>query len=289
MNASELILNPDGSIYHLGLRPEQVAPLIVTVGDPDRVPKVSRYFDRVEHRVRKREFVTHTGWLGRTRLSVISTGIGTDNVDIVLNELDALVNLDFAARQPKPDLTALTFIRIGTTGGLQPDVPVDAWVASSAAFGMDGLLHFYDAPQMHDGPALRALRQHCAGQWHFPLSPYFAEGDAALLGAFREDFRQGITATNSGFYGPQGRRLRAAVAQPAYLDVLQTFDFQGNKILNLEMETAGIYGLSRLLGHRAVSLSAILANRARGEFSRQPGKTMRRLIEAVLEKISAGV
>lgn len=289
MQSSELILHRNGSIYHLALRPEQVAPLLITVGDPERVPKVSRYFDRIESRVRKREFVTHTGWLGSTRLSVISTGIGTDNVDIVLNELDALFNIDLAERQPKAVLTPLTLIRIGTTGGLQAEVPVDSWVASSAAFGLDGLLHFYDAPAMQHHPAVGALRQHCAGQWDFPLSPYFAEGDSGLLRTFEPGFQQGITATNSGFYGPQGRRLRAAVAQPAYLDVLQKFDFQGSKILNLEMETAAIYGLANLLGHRAVSLSAVLANRAAGTFSRQAERTVRLLIEHVLEKISGGI
>jgi len=285
MNASELILHPDGSIYHLHLRPEQVAPLIITVGDPDRVAKVSRYFDRVECRVRKREFVTHTGWLGNTRLSVISTGIGPDNVDIVLNELDALFNIDLAERQPKAQLTQLSLIRIGTAGCLQAEVPVDAWVASSAAFGMDGLLHFYDAPSLQDNAALQALRSHCIGQWAFPISPYFVEGDKDMLEKFEAGFHQGITATNPGFYGPQGRRLRAAVAQPEYLDLLQRFDFQGRKILNLEMETAAIYGLSKLLGHQAVSLSAILANRATGTFSRQPEKAVQRLIEHVLESL----
>ncbi len=289
MKASELILNPDGSIYHLCLRPEHVAPLIITVGDPDRVAKVSRYFDRVDCKVRKREFVTHTGWVGNTRLSVISTGIGPDNVDIVLNELDALFNIDLVARQPKEVLTQLTIIRTGTAGCLQAEVAVDSWVASSAAFGMDGLLHFYAAPGMQDNPPLQGLRRHCAGQWSFPVSPYFAEGDRSLLQQFDARFRQGFTATNPGFYGPQGRRLRADVAQPAYLDILQGFEFQGNKILNLEMETAAIYGLSQLLGHRAVSLSAILANRATGTFSRRPEKTVRDLIELVLEKISAGI
>ena len=289
MQSSELILHRNGSIYHLALRPEQVAPLIITVGDPERVPKVSRCFDRIEFQVSKREFVTHTGWIGPTRLSVISTGIGTDNIDIVLNELDALFNIDLAERQVKAALTSLTIVRIGTTGGLQAEVPVDSWVASSGAFGMDGLLHFYDAPAMQQHPAVGALRQHCAGQWHFPLSPYFAEGDGGLLGVFGEKFQQGFTATNPGFYGPQGRRLRAAVAQPAYLDILQGFEFQGSKILNLEMETSAIYGLSNLLGHRAVSLSVVLANRAAGTFSRQAEKTVRLLIEHTLEKISGGI
>ena len=289
MNASELILNRDGSIYHLHLRPEQVAPLIITVGDPERVPKVSRLFDRVEHRVRKREFVTHTGWIGNTRLSVISTGIGTDNVDIVLNELDALFNIDLKTRQVKPNLTALTFLRIGTTGSLQPEIPVDALVVSSGAVGMDGLLQFYQAAAQQNHHLLSALREHTSGQWDFPVSPYFAEGDAGLLHHFSQNFHHGITATNSGFYGPQGRRLRAPVRLSNYLDLLQTFEFQGKRIVNLEMETAGIYGLAKLLGHHAVSLSAVLANRPAGTFSPNPERPVRRLIEIVLEKISAGI
>lgn len=289
LEASELVLNPDGSVYHLALRPEQLGDLVIVVGDQGRVDKVSRHFERIEHRVQNREFIAHTGVLHGTHITALSTGIGTDNIDIVLNELDALFNIDLAERQVKAALTSLTIVRIGTTGGLQAEVPVDSWVASSGAFGMDGLLHFYDAPAMQQHPAVGALRQHCAGQWGFPVSPYFAEGDGGLLGVFGEKFQQGFTATNSGFYGPQGRRLRAAVAQPAYLDILQDFEFQGNKILNLEMETAAIYGLSNLLGHRAVSLSAVLANRAAGTFSRQAEKTVRLLIEHTLEKISGGI
>ncbi len=289
MKNSELILNRDGSIYHLSLHPEQVAPLIITVGDPERVQKVSRHFDRVEHRVRKREFVTHTGWLGKTHLSVISTGIGTDNVDIVLNELDALFNIDLKTRQIKAKPTSLTFIRIGTTGSLQPEIPVDSFVASWGAIGMDGLLQFYQAASQQNHPVLSALREHMTDAWDFPVSPYFAEGDAGLLRHFSQDFYHGITATNSGFYGPQGRQLRAPVRLPEYLDLLQTFEFQGKRIVNLEMETAGIYGLAKLLGHRAVSLSAVLANRPGGTFSQNPDKPVRRLIEIVLEKISGGI
>ena len=289
MNASELILNRDGSIYHLNLKPEQVAPLIITVGDPDRVAKVSRYFDKVEHRVRKREFVTHTGWLGKQRLSVISTGIGTDNVDIVLNELDALFNINLAKKQSNSRPVSLTLIRIGTAGSLQKEVDVDALVASTGALGLDGLLQFYQSPNQQQHPLLAALRAHTAGQWDFPVSPYFAEADAVLGQVFSQHFHRGITATNSGFYGPQGRRLRAPFRLPAYLDLLQTFEFQKEKIVNLEMETAGIYGLANLLGHRAISLSAILANRPAGTFSRDPEKTVRRLIKIVLEKISNGI
>lgn len=285
MNASELILNRDGSIYHLHLRPEQLAPTIITVGDPERVPKVSRLFDRVELRVRKREFVTHTGWLGGKRLSVISTGIGTDNIDIVLNELDALVNIDLEKRQIKAEKTALTLIRIGTAGCLQAEIGVDAIVASSGAIGMDGLMQFYDAPSQQQHPLLGALRAHTAGKWDFPLSPYFAPADPGLLARFSQGCHVGITATNSGFYGPQGRQLRAPVRQPDYLDLLQTFEYGGQKIVNLEMETAGLYGLANLLGHRALSLSAILANRAAGTFSRNPEKAVRRLIESALRMV----
>ena len=288
MKSSELILNQDGSIYHLHLQPEQVAPLIITVGDPERVARVSRYFDRVECRVRKREFVTHTGWIGKTRLSVISTGIGPDNVDIVLNELDALFNIDLQTRQVKPKLTPLTFSRLGTAGSLQREVPIDALVASSGAIGMDGLLQFYHAPEQQQHPLLDALREHCKGEWDFPLAPYFVEGDSGLLQHFSPHFHQGITSTNPGFYGPQGRQVRARVRQPRYLDLLQSFDYQGRKIINLEMETSAIYGLSALLGHRAISLSAILANRAEGAFSRNPARSVRRLLELALERIGDG-
>jgi uridine phosphorylase len=286
LKESELILNPDGSIYHLHLRPEQVAPLVITVGDPGRVAAVSRYFDRVEHRVRKREFVTHTGWIGRTRLSVVSTGIGPDNIDIVLNELDALFNVDFATRRPRAEPVALTIVRLGTAGCLREAVPVDSLVASSGALGLDGLLHFYDAPEQQRHPLLAALRRHFAGQWEFPLAPYFVEADAGLLQRFALPFVPGITATNPGFYAPQGRQLRAPVRMPTYLDVLGTFEYEGRAVVNLEMETAAIYGLAALLGHRAVSLSAILANRPAGTFSKNPARAVKRLIETALERLA---
>lgn len=289
MNAAELILNEDGSIYHLALRPGQVASLIFTVGDPDRVSQVSRYFDKIDEKAQKREFVTHTGWVGSKRVTVISTGIGPDNVDIVLNELDALFNVDFETRKPKSIITPLTFIRLGTAGSLQREIPVDSFVASSAAIGMDGLLQFYQAAEQQTHPILEALRAHTGQDWTFPLRPYYCAGDESLLSHFAKGFHQGITATNPGFYGPQGRMLRAPVRQAGYLDLLQSFEFQGKKIVNLEMETAAIYGLSKLLGHRAVSLSAILANRPEGKFSTQAQRSVQNLIETVLEKISEGI
>jgi len=288
MRASELILNRDGSIYHVHLLPEQVAPLVITVGDPERVAKVSRYFDRIDCRVRKREFVTHTGWLGNQRLTVISTGIGPDNIDIVLNELDALVNLDLQTGLIKPKIQALTLIRLGTAGSLHAEAPVDSFVASTAAIGMDGLLQYYVAPNLQSHPLLNALRAHCLEAWQFPLAPYFAEADAKLMKAFSAGALGGITATNPGFYGPQGRQLRAPVLQPAYLDYLQSFEYQGRKIINLEMETAAIYGLSQLLGHKAISLSVLLANRAAGTFSKKPAKSVQKLIEWALERVVSG-
>ncbi|MBL7807170.1 MAG: nucleoside phosphorylase [Saprospiraceae bacterium] len=287
MKSSELILNGDGSIYHLHLLPEQVAPLIILVGDPDRVPLVSQYFDQVEHKVQKREFITHTGRIGHTRLSVVSTGIGPDNIDIVLNELDALFNIDLNTRQIKPALQSLTFIRIGTAGGLQAEIPVDAFVASSGAFGMDGLLQFYQAENLTKVPIITALKSHCVPDWDFPLQPYFASANANLMNNFQGEFHLGLTATNPGFYGPQGRRLRAEVKLPRYLDLLQSFEFEDTRILNLEMETSAIYGLSQLLGHRAISLSAILANRALGQFSLNPGKTVQNLIEQTLSRVES--
>jgi uridine phosphorylase len=285
MKPSELILNPDGSIYHLHLLPEQVAPVILTVGDPDRVAEVSKYFDQIEYKVQKREFITHTGRIGNTRLSVISTGIGPDNIDIVLNELDALFNIDLNTRQIKQEPRSLTFIRIGTAGGLQKGIPVDAIVASSGALGMDGLLQYYDAPGFLNLPLLNALINHCRPHWGFPLQPYFVEADAKLLAHFGQHCYSGITATNAGFYGPQGRQLRAPVRAPEYLDYLQSFEFEGRRIVNLEMETSAIYGLSILLGHRALSLSTILANRALGQFSNDPAASVRKLIEFTLENL----
>lgn len=284
---SELILNPDGSIYHLHLRPEQLAPVVFTVGDPERVGQVSRHFDRIECKIRKREFVTHTGWLGGQRLSVISTGIGPDNIDIVLNELDALVNFDLKTRLLHDTPGQLTIIRLGTSGSIRLEIPVDSLVVSAGAFGLDGVLHFYDAPVLWQNDWVAALEKHAAALGHdFPARPYFAAADADLLRRFLGDFQPGITATNIGFYAPQARQLRAPARCPGYLSFLQNFDFQGHRITNLEMETAAILGFARLLGHRAVSLNAILANRADGTFSRNPARTVRRMIERALEKIA---
>jgi uridine phosphorylase len=282
INQSELILNADGSIYHLALHREQVATIIFLVGDPGRVPLVSRHFDQIDHRIQKREFVTHTGRVGNRGVTVLSTGIGPDNIDIVLNELDALFNIDPVSRAPRPDPVSLTFIRLGTAGGLQPDIPVDSLVISSGGLGLDGLLQFYKAPQQQQHPLISTLRQHMLGRWHFPLAPYYSQGDPGLVQVFSAFGAVGITATNPGFYGPQGRTLRIPAAMPDYLDVLAQFEFENSRIVNLEMETAAIYGLSELLGHKACSISAILANRPLGAFSKHPGKAVERLVETAL-------
>jgi uridine phosphorylase len=270
---SELILNPDGSIYHLHLRPEQLADTIITVGDPDRVGEVSKHFDKIEHKVQHREFVTHTGTLRGKPLSVVSTGIGTDNIDIVLTELDALVNIDFATRETKTALTRLDIFRIGTSGSLQADIPVDSLLVSTMAIGFDNLMHFYDAT-----PTGNELL----------FVPYVFEGHKELLQLFdNEAFIKGVTVTAPGFYAPQGRILRGKVSEPKLLLNLSKFRTKHTFLSNMEMETAGIYGMARLLGHRAVSLSAILANRVDNTFSQNPQKTVDKLIEAALNVIAS--
>lgn len=283
---SELILNKDGSVYHLHLRPEQIANTIITVGDPDRVSAVSKHFDRIDTKVQKREFVTHTGELNGQRISVISTGIGTDNIDIVLNELDALVNIDLKTRVVKTDLTSLNIIRIGTSGCLQKHIPVDSFLVSSFAIGFEGLLHYYN----HTNNADEILLQYhfmnfCGHALQFPIRPYFAQASKSLAEKVGDKMLKGITATCSGFYAPQTRSLRLPPSTPELLDTLAEFEHDKLLITNFEMETAGIYGLARMLGHEAVSCNALLANRATQTFSTDPSKTVERLIKRVLERI----
>lgn len=289
--ASELILNPDGSVYHLHLRPEDIASTIITVGDPDRVPKVSKYFDHIDFKVNKREFVTHTGRLKGKRLSVISTGIGTDNIDIVFNELDALVNIDLKTRTLKSKLTSLDIIRIGTSGSLQADIPVDSFLISSHGMGLDSLLSFYKKDK--NNPALDAVLEGAfkkyleENKYVLPVSPYLYSGSEALIQQIGEGMFKGVTLTCPGFYAPQGRSLRLATHLDNMLDVLSKFQYEQHRLTNFEMETAGIYGLSALLGHRAISCNAILANRQTGQFSQDPKAITERLIKVVLERICA--
>ncbi|GJM32948.1 MAG: phosphorylase [Saprospiraceae bacterium] len=281
---SELIINPDGSIYHLNLLPEQIAQTIITVGDPERVKRVSQCFDKIEVQVSKREFITHTGQLGRHRISVISTGIGPDNIDITLNELDALANIDFATRQKKAQKTSLKIIRFGTSGGLQADLPIDSILLSSHSIGLDNLLHFYERKNIEEEKAL--LKLMTENGIKLSVTPYFSKGNKYLLDTLGKGFHQGITLTSPGFYAPQGRSLRLkSLMTPETLDKLAGLSFQQAKISNFEMETAAIYGLSELMGHEALSCSALIANRANKTFSQNPKKAVDDLIEVMLERI----
>jgi len=283
---SELILNEDGSIYHLHLLPEQIADTIITVGDPDRVEHVTRHFESVEFSTQKREFKTQTGLYKGKRLTVISTGIGTDNIDIVLNELDALANIDFKSRCIKGNLKALNIIRLGTSGSIQQDIPVDSVLISKKALGFDALLHFYESDSLRDRALEDAFIKHT--NWNPEKSkPYCISADQKLFNHFIEDtIFSGITATNIGFYGPQGRKLRLNTQDPQMNKKLETFSFSGESITNLEMETSGIYGLSLLLGHRALSINAILANRAKETFSSKPSQTVDAMIIWALDRIA---
>jgi len=283
---SELIINDRGAVYHLDTRPEELATTIITVGDPDRVAAVSKYFDKIEYKNQHREFVTHTGYSGGKRISVVSTGIGTDNIDIVLNELDALVNIDFETRTIKPQLTSLHIIRVGTSGSLQKDIPVDSCVASTHGLGIDNLLNFYRIE--HNDEDKQLLHSFITQtQLHNNLSqPYISGAGSALLKHFVTGFHHGITVTCPGFYGPQGRVLRLGLSSPNLVDSLTEFSFGQHRISNFEMETAGIYGLGKLLGHQCLSLSAIVANRVEKQFSKDAGKTMDQLITSTLEIVS---
>ena len=279
---SELIINARGAIYHLDLRPEELATTILTVGDPERVGMVSQYFDAVEHRAQHREFVAHTGTIGKKRVTVVSTGIGTDNIDIVLNELDALVNIDFGTRMVKRELTHLTIIRMGTSGALQKDIPVDSWVASTHGLGIDNLLNFYRHEENEEEKELLHSFSTQTHLHHRLAQPYISGASASLLRYFTEGFQQGITVTCPGFYGPQGRVLRLGLSQPELIDKLTSFAYGPHRITNFEMETAGIYGLGRMLGHSCLSLSTIVANRVLKQFSKDGNAAVERMIREAL-------
>jgi uridine phosphorylase len=284
LSAADLIINPDGSIYHLNLLPEDIAETVITVGDPERVAEITKHFDEIELRKGRREFITHTGYLGKRRITVLSTGIGTDNIDIVFNELDALVNVDFQSRKVKESLTSLNIIRIGTSGAIQPDVPMGTVLASSFGLGLDALMSYYihelsgDEHSLLDG--IKAHLSHIKG-----ISPYVTAADAGLLSSIGGGMEQGITVTAPGFYAPQGRQVRAKNAVPNLISQLNTFRHQGLRITNLEMETAGIYALAKVLGHKALSVNAILASRVNFQFSLEPSKVVDKAIEMVLTKL----
>lgn len=285
--SSELILNPDGSIYHLQLRPGDIADTIITVGDQDRVEQVSKHFDSIEVRAQHREFKTHTGTYKGKRITVLSTGIGPDNIDIVFNELDALVNIDFNSRTVKSERTVLNIIRVGTSGGLQPEIALDSFIASGLGIGFDNLLHFYgNTETIFQQDFSEAFIKHT--QWNPNNSkPYAIAADSELLSLFvSEKVMEGITTTNVGFYGPQGRILRLPIQDKDLNEKIASFSYHEKNITNLEMETAAIYGMAKLLGHKAVSLNAILANRALGTFSEKPVETIEKLIVYTLETLT---
>lgn len=284
---SELIINNRGAVYHLDLRPDELAQTVITVGDPDRVKEVSKHFDSVEVQQQHREFISHTGFVGKKRITVLSTGIGPDNIDIVLNELDALVNIDFETRTIKNNLTHLAILRIGTSGSLQADIPVDSFVAGTHGLGLDNLLHYYRFESNEEEQQI--VQQFVAHtQLSGKIEPYLATASSAVIKHFVDGFHHGITTTCPGFYGPQGRILRLGLANPMLIERLTSFRFGNHRISNFEMETSAIYGLSKLLGHHCLSLNAIVANRVRKEFSKDGKTTVEKLIEkslGIIEKI----
>ncbi len=279
---SELLLTPQGRVYHLNLLPEMVADTIIVVGDPDRVPKVSCYFDKIEHQVHSRELVTHTGTIGGNRLTVMSSGMGTDNVEILMTELDALVNVDLKTRKVKESLRSLRIIRVGTSGCLQAEIPLDAHLVSTSALGLDTLMSFY---QWEGDFEANAFTTRVKNELGLTFQPYFAHASNALLDLFKEEFYQGVTITAPGFYAPQGRQVRLKPKVDNLVDKLACMETPFGHFTNLEMETSGYYAMAKLLGHEMVSLNALIANRARQEFSKNHEAAVDGLIQKTLDRI----
>jgi len=282
---SELIINPDGTIYHLNLKPQDIAQNIILVGDPGRVEKVSRHFDKIVHRSQNREMVAHVGYLNQTHLMVMSTGMGTDNIDIVMNELDALVNVDFNTRTIKEKLSSLNIIRLGTSGAIQPDIPIDSLAVSTLGIGFDGLLKFYGS----NGVTNQTMSEAFIDQvnWHPDLPyPYFAGCSKTLFDKMAKGLLSGITATAPGFYGPQGRVIRIPLNHPNLMNKMQQVRIGDERIINFEMETSALYGLGKLLGHNTLTMCAIIANRALNTYSKDHHLTIEKLIELVLERFT---
>lgn len=280
---SELIFNADGSIYHLNLLPDDLADTIIFVGDPDRVPLVSQYFDTVDVRKGKREFITHTGSLRGERISVISTGIGTDNIDIVLNEIDALVNVDFKTRRIKEEIRSVDIIRIGTSGAIQDDIAMDSLLVSEYAIGFDTLMQFYIKIYTPEELQIQAAIHTTFSGLSF--KPYVGKASEKLLKKIAADLPKGITMTAPGFYAPQGRQIRSNNVYANLIEQANSVELSGQKITNLEMETAGIYALCNMFGHHALSINAILASRVNGKFSKNPSEIINQAIRYVLERL----
>tara|TARA_B110000046_G_scaffold15690_3_gene15086 strand:+ start:20530 stop:21396 length:867 start_codon:yes stop_codon:yes gene_type:complete len=287
IHPSELILNPDGSIYHLALRPEQVSNKIIIAGDPQRIATISAKFDVIECKVENREFITHTGSYRGQRVTALATGIGTDNIDIVLNELDALVNCNLEERTVKEKLTSLEIVRIGTCGSIQESVPADEVVVSTHAIGLDGLMNFYEFEMdAEEQEMFEAFKLQTFWSERFN-KPYLVKGSNNLIKKIGEGFHTGVTITANGFYAPQGRRLRLLPRHPSVNDDLRKFDFKGSRIVNYEMETSALYGLSRLMGHEACTVCVVVANRYANSFSKDYKPVMNKLIDTVLERLTA--
>ncbi len=284
---TELILNPDGSIYHLNLLPGDIADNVILVGDPGRVEMVSSLFDSVEIKKEKREFITHTGNFRGKGISVISTGIGTDNIDIVVNELDALANIDIRSRKVKGSHRKLSIIRIGTCGSVQPDIPVDSFVMSELAIGFDGLLNFYDRRDEVCNIEFEKAFKNSVGWGNNMASPYVVRASEILFNRLNgDDMISGVTISAPGFYGPQGRQLRLGTADPRLNRKIENFRWNRYRICNYEMECSAIYGLSKLLGHEAVTVCAVVANRISGTFSKVHEDTILKLINRVLYRLA---
>lgn len=279
---SELIINSSGCIYHLGIHPDDLADTIILVGDPARVALVSQHFDSVEVQHAHREFITHTGYIGNKRLSVISTGIGPDNIDIVMNEIDALANINFTTRLANEQLKSLQIIRLGTSGSVQPGIAPGQLIVSTFAIGLDNLLHYYRYENnAEEAFLLHAFQQH-TGLSGNPVQPYIAEGSVRLRNHFMQGYMQGITVTCPGFYAPQGRRLRLPPANPHLIDSLGSFSSGSYRIANFEMETAAIYGLGKLLGHNCISISCIIDNRLSQSFTNDLWRDINKMIASSL-------
>jgi uridine phosphorylase len=283
---SELILNTDGSIYHLKLRPQDLANDVILVGDQGRVETISAHFEKIDCKIQNREFVTHTGWYKGKRITALSTGIGTDNIDIVLNELDALVNIDLSTRTINAQKKSLNIIRIGTSGALQGDIPIDSFVASSHGLGFDGLLNYYAGRDLCDESAIAESFMTHAGWLNGLPYPYVVTGSQKLMNQIAHDMTKGITATAPGFYGPQGRQLRLAPSLADLNEKLGSFRHGDHRVTNFEMETSALYGLGRLLGHECLTVCAIIANRVARQYSKNYHPVIENLIVTVLERLA---
>lgn len=282
----DLIVNDDGSVYHLAMKPEALSDLVIVVGDPQRVHEISDHFTGIEHQASNREFNSCTGYYNGVRLTALSTGIGTDNCDIVMHELDALANFDLKTRQQNPDFRSLKIIRIGTSGSIQPDVPVNSFSLSTHALGIDNLMHFYrDSAGIIDQDLTKAFAEHC--EWpELNSQPYIVKGSDQLIEMFRPHCVSGITVTAPGFYGPQGRFLRLALKDPDMIRKFQSFKHNGHRIINFEMETSALYGLGALMGHQMATVCVLIANRATGNYSRNHKDSVKSLISLVLEQLT---